>query len=233
MGIKCATITPDEQRVEKFKLKKMWKSPNGTIRNILSGTVFREPIVISNIPRLVPGWKKPITVGRHAFGDQYRSTDFIAPGPGKFENGGEQQKFEVYNFGGPGIVLAMYNTDESIYGFAKSCFAFALSKEKDLVFFSSIYYCSRTTSVCKCTMTSTRSSIWRSSATWICARTNGRRACGMRSGAASRMGLRAPPHELGSCSTNLPGRDSSTLRTVRCLHTDVTLHPNDRVRRAT
>jgi isocitrate dehydrogenase len=138
VGIKCATITPDEQRVEEFKLKKMWKSPNGTIRNILNGTVFREPIVISNVPRLVPGWKKPIVVGRHAFGDQYRSTDFIAPGPGKFEvtytprDGGEVQTYEVYDFPSAGIGLAMYNTDESIYGFAKSCFAFALSKEQDL-----------------------------------------------------------------------------------------------------
>jgi isocitrate dehydrogenase len=138
VGIKCATITPDEQRVEEFKLKKMWRSPNGTIRNILNGTVFREPIVISNVPRLVPGWEKPIVVGRHAFGDQYKSTDFIAPGPGKFEvvytpaDGSDKQTFEVYDFKGPGIGLAMYNTDESIYGFAKSCFSFALSKEQDL-----------------------------------------------------------------------------------------------------
>eukprot|EP00644_Phytophthora_capsici_P003685 jgi/Phyca11/511341/fgenesh2_kg.PHYCAscaffold_82_\ len=121
VGIKCATITPDEQRVEEFKLKKMWRSPNGTIRNILNGTVFREPIVISNVPRLVPGWKKPIVVGRHAFGDQYKSTDFIAPGPGKFEvvytpaDGSEKTTLEVYNFEGPGLGLAMYNTDESIY----------------------------------------------------------------------------------------------------------------------
>lgn len=121
-----------------FKLKKMWRSPNGTIRNILNGTVFREPIVISNVPRLVPGWKKPIVVGRHAFGDQYKSTDFLAHGPGKFEvvytpaDGSDKQTFEVYDFKGAGVGLAMYNTDESIYGFAKSCFAFALSKEQDL-----------------------------------------------------------------------------------------------------
>ncbi|GMF65119.1 unnamed protein product [Phytophthora lilii] len=138
VGIKCATITPDEQRVEEFKLKKMWRSPNGTIRNILNGTVFREPIVISNVPRLVPGWKKPIVVGRHAFGDQYKSTDFIAPGPGKFEvvytpaDGSEKTTLEVYDFKGPGVGLAMYNTDESIYGFAKSCLSFALSKNQDL-----------------------------------------------------------------------------------------------------
>lgn len=138
VGIKCATITPDEQRVEEFKLKKMWRSPNGTIRNILNGTVFREPIVISNVPRLVPGWKKPIVVGRHAFGDQYKSTDFLASGPGKFEviytpaDGGKKQTFEVYDFKGPGVGLAMYNTDESIYGFAKSCLSFALSKNQDL-----------------------------------------------------------------------------------------------------
>ncbi|CAI5701937.1 unnamed protein product [Peronospora effusa] len=138
VGIKCATITPDEQRMEEFKLKKMWRSPNGTIRNILNGTVFREPIVISNVPRLVPGWKKPIVVGRHAFGDQYKSTDFIAPGPGKFEvvytpaDGSEKTTLEVYDFKGPGIGLSMYNTDESIYGFAKSCLSFALSKKQDL-----------------------------------------------------------------------------------------------------
>ncbi|RLN56839.1 hypothetical protein BBJ29_006414 [Phytophthora kernoviae] len=138
VGIKCATITPDEQRVEEFKLKKMWRSPNGTIRNILNGTVFREPIVISNVPRLVPGWEKPIVVGRHAFGDQYKSTDFIAPGPGKFEvvytpaDGSEKTTMEVYDFKGPGVGLSMYNTDESIYGFAKSCLSFALSKKQDL-----------------------------------------------------------------------------------------------------
>lgn len=134
VGIKCATITPDEARVEEFGLKKMWKSPNGTIRNILNGTVFREPIVISNIPRLVPGWTKPIVVGRHAYGDQYRATDLRIPGPGKLElrytpeGASEPQSYEVFTFEGPGVGLAMYNTDESIYGFAKSCFEYALSK---------------------------------------------------------------------------------------------------------
>lgn len=138
VGIKCATITPDEQRVEEFKLSNMWKSPNGTIRNILNGTVFREPIVISNIPRLVTCWKKPIVVGRHAFGDQYKCTDFLAPGPGKFEmtftpaDGGEKQSWNVYDYEGSGVGLAMYNTDESIYGFARSCFSFSLSKQWDL-----------------------------------------------------------------------------------------------------
>jgi isocitrate dehydrogenase len=133
VGIKCATITPDEKRVEEFKLKKMWKSPNGTIRNILDGTVFREPILMSNIPRLVPGWTKPIVIGRHAFGDQYRATDFVVKGKGKLtisfqaENG-EEQKHEVYNFEGDGVALAMYNTDASIRGFAHSCFQLALVK---------------------------------------------------------------------------------------------------------
>ena len=134
VGIKCATITPDEARVAEFGLKKMWKSPNGTIRNIVGGTIFREPIVISNIPRLVPGWKQPIVVGRHAFGDQYRSTDFCPKVPGKYEmnfipeDGSEPQKFEVYNFKGAGIMLSMYNTDESIYGFAHSCMQYALAR---------------------------------------------------------------------------------------------------------
>ncbi len=133
VGIKCATITPDEDRVEEFGLKKMWKSPNGTIRNILGGTVFREPIVCTNIPRLVPNWTAPICIGRHAFGDQYRATDFVTKGKGKltikFEgDNGEVQEFEVYNFQGDGVALAMYNTDESIYGFARSCFNQALSK---------------------------------------------------------------------------------------------------------
>ncbi len=133
VGIKCATITPDEARVEEFGLKKMWKSPNGTIRNILGGTVFREPIVCSNIPRLVPNWSAPICIGRHAFGDQYRATDFVTKGKGKltikFEGeNGHVQEFEVYNFEGDGVALAMYNTDESIYGFARSCFNQALSK---------------------------------------------------------------------------------------------------------
>lgn len=133
VGIKCATITPDEARVEEFGLKKMWKSPNGTIRNILGGTVFREPIVCSNIPRLVPNWTAPICIGRHAFGDQYRATDFVTKGKGKltitFEGeDGAVQSFEVYDFKGDGVALAMYNTDESIYGFARSCFNQALSK---------------------------------------------------------------------------------------------------------
>jgi isocitrate dehydrogenase len=133
VGIKCATITPDEARVEEFDLKKMWKSPNGTIRNILGGTVFREPIMIKNVPRLVPGWEQPICIGRHAFGDQYRATDFLVKGKGKltitFESEtGESQSHEVYNFEGDGVALAMYNTDESIRGFANSCFNMALSK---------------------------------------------------------------------------------------------------------
>ena len=134
VGIKCATITPDEARVEEFNLKSMWRSPNGTIRNILGGTVFREPIIINNIPRLVPGWKKPICIGRHAFGDQYRATDFTTKGKGKLtitftpEDGREAQSFEVYNFEGDGIAMAMYNTDESIFGFAHACMNQALSK---------------------------------------------------------------------------------------------------------
>jgi isocitrate dehydrogenase len=134
VGIKCATITPDEQRVEEFKLKQMWKSPNGTIRNILDGTVFREPIVIDNIPRLVPNWTAPICIGRHAFGDQYRATDFVTKGKGKltvkFEGeDGTVQEFEVFNFKGDGVALTMYNTDESIIGFARSCFNQALMKK--------------------------------------------------------------------------------------------------------
>lgn len=133
VGIKCATITPDEQRVEEFSLKQMWKSPNGTIRNILDGTVFREPIVMSNIPRLVPNWTAPICIGRHAFGDQYRATDFVTKGKGKltikFEGeDGKVQEFEVYNFKGDGVALAMYNTDESITGFARACFNQSLMK---------------------------------------------------------------------------------------------------------
>ena len=134
VGIKCATITPDEQRVEEFKLKQMWKSPNGTIRNILDGTVFREPIVCSNVPRLVPNWTAPICIGRHAFGDQYRATDFVTKGKGKltvkFEGeDGTVQEFEVFNFKGDGVALTMYNTDESIYGFARACFNQALAKK--------------------------------------------------------------------------------------------------------
>ncbi|MBW8323471.1 MAG: NADP-dependent isocitrate dehydrogenase [Prolixibacteraceae bacterium] len=135
VGIKCATITPDEARVEEFGLKKMWKSPNGTIRNILDGTVFREPIIISNIPRLVPGWKQPICIGRHAFGDQYRATDFVTKGKGKLtitftpEDGSKESSFEVYDFVGDGVAMAMYNTDESITGFARACMNQALSKK--------------------------------------------------------------------------------------------------------
>lgn len=134
VGIKCATITPDEDRVKEFSLKQMWKSPNGTIRNILDGTVFREPIVMQNIPRLVPNWTAPICIGRHAFGDQYRATDFVTKGKGKltvkFEGeDGTVQEFEVYNFKGDGVALAMYNTDESIRGFANACFNQALSKK--------------------------------------------------------------------------------------------------------
>jgi isocitrate dehydrogenase len=134
VGIKCATITPDEARVKEFGLKQMWRSPNGTIRNILDGTVFREPIVMSNVPRLVPNWTAPICIGRHAFGDQYRATDFVTKGKGKltvkFEGeDGTVQEFEVFNFKGDGVALAMYNTDESIFGFARSCFNQALSKK--------------------------------------------------------------------------------------------------------
>jgi isocitrate dehydrogenase len=134
VGIKCATITPDEARVTEFNLKQMWKSPNGTIRNILDGTVFREPIIIKNIPRLVPHWTKPICIGRHAFGDQYKATDFVTKGKGKltitFEGeDGNNQSYEVYNFKGDGVALAMYNTDESIRGFAQSCFNLALEKK--------------------------------------------------------------------------------------------------------
>jgi isocitrate dehydrogenase len=134
VGIKCATITPDEQRVQEFNLKQMWKSPNGTIRNILDGTVFREPIVCQNVPRLVPNWTAPICIGRHAFGDQYRATDFVTKGKGKltirFEGeDGQVIEHEVYNFKGDGVALAMYNTDESIRGFARSCFNTALAKK--------------------------------------------------------------------------------------------------------
>ncbi|MEQ1624103.1 MAG: NADP-dependent isocitrate dehydrogenase [Sediminibacterium sp.] len=134
VGIKCATITPDEARVKEFNLKQMWKSPNGTIRNILDGTVFREPIVCSNVPRLVPNWTAPICIGRHAFGDQYRATDFVTKGKGKltikFEGeDGNTQEFEVFNYKGDGVALAMYNTDESIFGFARACFNQALAKK--------------------------------------------------------------------------------------------------------
>ncbi|UTA68150.1 MULTISPECIES: isocitrate dehydrogenase (NADP(+)) [Emticicia] len=134
VGIKCATITPDEARVTEFNLKQMWKSPNGTIRNILDGTVFREPIVCKNVPRLVSNWTSPIIVGRHAFGDQYRATDFVVDGPGKltmkFEGAdGTVKEFDVYNFKGGGVAMGMYNTDDSIRGFAHSCFNVALNKK--------------------------------------------------------------------------------------------------------
>jgi len=134
VGIKCATITPDEARMEEFGLKKMWRSPNGTIRNIVGGTVFREPIICSNVPRLVPNWTKPICIGRHAFGDQYKATDTVIQGKGKLtmtftaENG-EEVSWQVYQFEGQGgVAMSMYNTDESIYGFARSCFNQALAK---------------------------------------------------------------------------------------------------------
>jgi isocitrate dehydrogenase len=141
VGVKCATITPDEARVKEFNLKQMWKSPNGTIRNILDGTVFREPIICENIPRLVPNWTKPICIGRHAFGDQYRATDFVTKGKGKltitFEgDDGQKISHEVYKFKGDGVALAMYNTDESIIGFARSCFNTALDKKWPLYFSS-------------------------------------------------------------------------------------------------
>ncbi|XP_043494778.1 isocitrate dehydrogenase [NADP] cytoplasmic isoform X2 [Polistes fuscatus] len=137
VGIKCATITPDEKRVEEFKLKQMWKSPNGTIRNILGGTVFREAIICKNIPRLVTGWNKPIIIGRHAHADQYKATDFIVPGPGKLEiswtgENGKKEVYTVHDFKGPGIAQAQYNTDESICAFAHSSFKFALSREYPL-----------------------------------------------------------------------------------------------------
>ncbi len=127
VGVKCATITPDEARVEEFKLKKMWRSPNGTIRNILGGTVFREPIVCKNVPKLVPGWIKPIVIGRHAFGDQYRATDFLIPGEGNLEvkwtskNGKDKKEFKVFDFPGSGVALTMYNLDDSIRNFARAC----------------------------------------------------------------------------------------------------------------
>ena len=135
VGIKCATITADEARVEEFKLKKMWRSPNGTIRNILGGTVFREPIICKNIPKLVPTWTDPLIIGRHAFGDQYRATDFKVPGKGKMEikwtaeDGSDEIKYEVFNFPGPGIALSMYNLDKSIEDFARSCFNYGIIKK--------------------------------------------------------------------------------------------------------
>jgi len=135
VGIKCATITPDEARVKEFNLKQMWKSPNGTIRNILDGTVFREPIVINNIPRLIPNWTAPICIGRHAFGDQYRATDFLVPGPGKLQitftpdDGSAPISHDVFHYKNPGVALAMYNLDESIRGFARACFNQAILKK--------------------------------------------------------------------------------------------------------
>jgi isocitrate dehydrogenase len=134
VGVKCATITPDEARVEEFGLKKMWRSPNGTIRNILGGVIFREPIIISNIPRLVPGWTKPIVVGRHAFGDQYRATDFRVPGAGTLTvtftpaDGGEPLEFNVYDFPGGGVAMSMYNLDDSIRDFARASLRYGLSR---------------------------------------------------------------------------------------------------------
>jgi isocitrate dehydrogenase len=134
VGVKCATITPDEGRVKEFSLKQMWKSPNGTIRNILGGTIFREPIVCKNVPRLVPGWTQPIVIGRHGFGDQYRATDFLVPGPGKLtitftpDGGGAPITREVYQYKESGVALAMYNLDESIRGFARSCMNYGLTR---------------------------------------------------------------------------------------------------------
>ncbi|MBE9555921.1 MAG: NADP-dependent isocitrate dehydrogenase [Proteobacteria bacterium] len=134
VGVKCATITPDQGRVEEFDLKQMWRSPNGTIRNILGGTVFRKPIICKNVPRLVPGWTEPVVIGRHAFGDQYRATDFIVPGKGKLtmtfqpEDGGEPITREVFDFPGAGIALSMYNLDESIRGFARACLNYGLDE---------------------------------------------------------------------------------------------------------
>ena len=138
VGVKCATITPDEARVEEFKLKQMWRSPNGTIRNILGGTVFREPIVCSNIPRLVPTWTEPIVIGRHAYGDQYRATDVLIPEAGKLtmtftpRGGGAPKNWEIMDFEAAGIAMGMYNTDESIRGFAESCFNYALQRNYPL-----------------------------------------------------------------------------------------------------
>jgi len=134
VGVKCATITPDEARVKEFNLKKMWKSPNGTIRNILGGTVFREPIICHNVPRYVPGWTKPIIIGRHAFGDQYKATDFVVPGPGKLtikwapKDGGTPIEHEVFDYPDAGVAMAMYNLDESIAGFAHACFLYGLDR---------------------------------------------------------------------------------------------------------
>ena len=134
VGVKCATITPDEERVEEFGLKEMWRSPNGTIRNILGGTVFREPIICQNVPRLVPGWTEPIVIGRHAFGDQYRATDFVVPGKGKLtmkfvpEGGGETIEREIFDFPTSGIAMGMYNLDDSIRDFARACMSYGLQR---------------------------------------------------------------------------------------------------------
>ncbi len=133
VGVKCATITPDEARVEEFSLKKMWRSPNGTIRNILGGTVFRQPIIVDNVPRLVPTWTQPIVIGRHAFGDQYRATDFKVPGPGKLTmtfqpaDGGPAQSYDIFDFPEAGVAMGMYNLDESIRGFARACLNYGLN----------------------------------------------------------------------------------------------------------
>ena len=138
VGVKCATITPDEDRVEEFGLKKMWRSPNGTIRNILGGVIFREPIICENVPRLVPGWTQPMIIGRHAFGDQYRATDFVVPGKGKMtikweaEDGSEKIEHEVYDFPGGGVALSMYNLDESIRDFARASMNYALARKYPL-----------------------------------------------------------------------------------------------------
>jgi isocitrate dehydrogenase len=135
VGVKCATITPDEARVEEFKLKKMWKSPNGTIRNILGGVIFREPIIIKNVPRLIPHWTKPIVIGRHAFGDQYRATDFKVPGPGKLTvtftptDGSKPMEFNVFDFPSSGVAMAMYNLDDSIRDFARASFNYGLIRK--------------------------------------------------------------------------------------------------------
>ena len=140
VGIKCATITPDEARVKEFNLKKMWRSPNGTIRNIIGGTVFREPIICKNVPKLVPSWTNPICIGRHAFGDQYRATDFQVPGKGKLEmkwtseDGKEKKEFEVFNFPGAGVALSMYNLDQSIKDFARACMNYGLNRNWPVYF---------------------------------------------------------------------------------------------------
>ena len=133
VGVKCATITPDEGRVEEFGLKKMWRSPNGTLRNIIGGTIFRQPIIMQNVPRLVPGWTQPIVIGRHAFGDQYRATDFKVPGPGKLTmtfqpaDGGEATTYDIFDFPEAGVAMGMYNLDESIRGFARACLNYGLN----------------------------------------------------------------------------------------------------------